>query len=42
MTDDELMAFCAKNEFIAIERDADGEIIVMSPSGAGTGNSNQR
>ena len=40
MTDDELMEFCAKNDSIAIERDADGEIIVMSPSGAGTGSKN--
>ena len=40
MTDDELMVFCAKNDSIAIERDADGEIIVMSPSGAGTGSKN--
>ena len=40
MTDDELMAFCAKNDFMAIERDSNGEIVVMSPSGSETGSSN--
>lgn len=40
LTDEELLQFCARNDSVAIERDADGEIIVMSPSGAGTGSSN--
>lgn len=40
MTDEELMLFCAKNEFMAIERDADGEILVMTPAGGGTGRKN--
>jgi Uma2 family endonuclease len=34
MTDEELMRFCAENEFLQIERDANGELIVMSPSGS--------
>jgi Uma2 family endonuclease len=33
MTDDEFMRFCAANEPNRFERDANGEIIVMSPSG---------
>lgn len=40
MTDDELMVFCAKNDFYAIERDADGELLVMTPAGSGTGRRN--
>ena len=40
MTDDELMAFCAKNDFYAIERDASGELLVMTPAGSGTGRKN--
>jgi Uma2 family endonuclease len=37
MTDEELMRFCAANEMVRVERDANGELILMSPSGAGTG-----
>ena len=33
MTDDEFMVFCAANEPLQCERDANGEIIVMSPTG---------
>jgi Uma2 family endonuclease len=33
MTDDEFMSFCAANEPLRFERDANGEIIVMSPTG---------
>src|SRR5665213_892252 len=33
MTDQELMDFCAENEVLRIERDANGELIVMSPTG---------
>jgi Uma2 family endonuclease len=35
MTDDEFMRFCAANEPKRFERDANGEIIVMSPTGTG-------
>jgi Uma2 family endonuclease len=37
MTDDEFMHFCAANEPNQFERDANGEIIVMSPTGTGGG-----
>jgi Uma2 family endonuclease len=40
MTDEELMRFCAANEMVRVERDANGELIVMSPSGSGTGQKN--
>ncbi|HZL25560.1 MAG TPA: Uma2 family endonuclease [Acidobacteriaceae bacterium] len=33
MTDEELLRFCAENEMARIERDANGELIVMSPTG---------
>src|SRR5580658_9591734 len=33
MTDDELFKFCAKNELLRVERDSNGELILMSPSG---------
>jgi Uma2 family endonuclease len=36
MTDDELMRFCAVNDLLRVERDANGELIVMSPTGGGT------
>jgi Uma2 family endonuclease len=35
MSDDEFMSFCAANEPLRFERDANGEIIVMSPTGTG-------
>jgi Uma2 family endonuclease len=34
MTDEELMRFCAENETVHVERDAKGELIVMSPTGS--------
>ena len=34
MTDEELMHFCAENEPVRVERDAKGELIVMSPTGS--------
>ncbi|MGA7158068.1 MAG: Uma2 family endonuclease [Acidobacteriaceae bacterium] len=34
MTDEELMRFCAENEPMRVEREANGELIVMSPSGS--------
>ncbi len=40
MTDEELMRFCAANEMVRVERDANGELILMSPSGSGTGRTN--
>jgi Uma2 family endonuclease len=33
MTDDELCEFCAKNEALRVERDANGDLILMSPTG---------
>ena len=33
MTDEELMRFCAENELARIERDSNGELIIMSPTG---------
>jgi Uma2 family endonuclease len=40
MTDEELMRFCAANDALRVERDANGELIVMSPTGGGTGRTN--
>jgi Uma2 family endonuclease len=40
MTDEELMRFCAANEMVRVERDTNGELIVMSPTGTGTGRTN--
>jgi Uma2 family endonuclease len=40
MTDDELFAFCAANKELRIERDEQGQLIIMSPSGGITGNLN--
>jgi Uma2 family endonuclease len=33
MTDDELFEFCARNETLRVERDANGELVLMSPTG---------
>ena len=33
MTDDELFAFCRANDMMRVERDQNGELIIMSPSG---------
>ncbi len=33
MTDDELFDFCAENETLRVERDSNGELILMSPTG---------
>ena len=38
MTDEELMRFCAANETMRVERDANGELIVLSPTGTDGGN----
>ncbi len=40
MTDDELLRFCAANEGLRVERDANGEILVMTPAGNNTGRRN--
>jgi Uma2 family endonuclease len=40
MTDDELMAFCAKNDFYNVEREPDGDLSVMLPPGTANGNRN--
>ena len=40
VTDEELMRFCAANEMVRVERDANGELILMSPTGTGTGRTN--
>ena len=40
MTDEELMRFCTINECLNVERDSNGELIVMSPAGGGTGHRN--
>jgi Uma2 family endonuclease len=36
MSDEEFMRFCAANESLRFERDANGEILVMSPGGFST------
>jgi len=36
MTDDELLRFCAANETVRVERDSNGELLLMTPSGGGT------
>jgi Uma2 family endonuclease len=33
MTDDELFRFCERNEMLRVERDSNGELILMSPGG---------
>jgi Uma2 family endonuclease len=40
MTDEELMRFCAANEMVRVERDANGELILMSPAGGGAASRN--
>jgi Uma2 family endonuclease len=42
MTDDELMRFCAVNDILRVEREPNGEILVMTPTGSGTGRINLR
>jgi Uma2 family endonuclease len=42
MSDEELMRFCAENDFLRIEREANGEIVVMSPAGSRTSKMNMR
>jgi Uma2 family endonuclease len=42
MSDEELMCFCAANDFLRVERDANGEILVMTPAGSKTSRMNSR
>lgn len=42
MSDEELMRFCAANDALRVERDANGEILVMTPAGSGTSRMNSR
>ena len=42
MSDEELMRFCAENDFLRVERDANGEILVMTPAGSRTSRMNSR
>ena len=37
-TDEELLRFCAENDLLRVERDANGELILMSPTGTEGGN----
>jgi Uma2 family endonuclease len=40
MTDEQIMRFCTMNEMVRVERDANGELILMSPTGMGTSQMN--
>jgi len=40
MDDDQYFEFCAQNRKVRIEREATGEIVIMPPAGAETGNRN--
>jgi Uma2 family endonuclease len=42
MSDEELVRFCAANDFLRVERDANGEILVMTPAGIKTSRMNSR
>jgi Uma2 family endonuclease len=42
MTDAELLRFCEANEVLRVERDANGEILVMTPAGFGSSKMNVR
>ena len=42
MSDEELMRFSAANEVLRVERDANGEILVMTPAGSRTSKINMR
>jgi Uma2 family endonuclease len=42
MSDEELMRFCGANEAVRVERDANGEILVMTPAGSKTSRMNSR
>ena len=40
LTDEQFFQLCQENENIRLERTAKGELIIMSPAGGETGNSN--
>jgi Uma2 family endonuclease len=40
MKDDELFELCVANKELRIERDEEGQLIIMSPAGGITGNLN--
>jgi Uma2 family endonuclease len=42
MSDDQLLRFCAANEALRVERDANGEILLMTPAGFKGSTINQR
>jgi Uma2 family endonuclease len=42
MTDEELMRFCASNDGLRVEREANGEILVMTPAGFRSSRMNSR
>ena len=42
MTDDELLRFCAANDPLRVERDANGELLVMTPAGSKSAKMNIR
>jgi Uma2 family endonuclease len=42
MGDEELMRFCAANETLRVEREPNGEILIMTPSGFQTAHLNRR
>jgi Uma2 family endonuclease len=42
MTDEELEQFCATNDSLRVEREPNGEILVMTPAGSNTGKINLR
>jgi Uma2 family endonuclease len=42
MTDDEFYTFCVENENIKFEREPDGQIVIMSPTGFNTGRRNAK
>ncbi len=42
MTDEELLRFCAANEPWRVEREPDGELVIMTPAGFGSSRMNSR
>jgi Uma2 family endonuclease len=42
MSNDQLLRFCAANDVWRVERDSNGEILVMTPAGFGSSNMNVR
>ena len=37
ISDEQLLRFCSENELLRVERDANGELIIMSPTGTDGG-----